>query len=108
MKIEIGLTKRDYDCLLLLRKKPRTMAYLCKKTKTRPEAMNIMLSDDLRELYYVEDGPVATSPIILTHKGETIAQAEFDRRFDMYCTRVISVASLLIAALSLAISVVLQ
>lgn len=66
--------------------------------------MNLILSD-LASLYYTEDNKLAWGgAIILNHKGETVAQAEYDRRFDMYFTRAVSFAALVTSI----IAVVLQ
>lgn len=97
-------TYRELSCLLKLRKKPRTWEYLKGVAKTDEAGMNIMLSR-LGDLYYfVDDAPIKTGEIKLNQKGETVAQAEFDRRFDMYFTRAISLAGLLVSIAAIAIA----
>lgn len=98
---EFAFTKREYNCLLALRRKPRTMEYLRLLAETDIDGINIMLSR-MRELFYVvNDEPVTSGLIKLNQIGETVAQAEFDRRFDMYLTRTASIAALILSGLAL-------
>lgn len=102
----LDLTHREYDCLLALRKKPRRWNELLKIAKTDDNSMNIMLSR-MTSLYNVTGGEqAATGEIKLNHIGETVAQAEYDRRFDMYLTRVSAVSALVFSAVSLALSII--
>lgn len=99
-------TKKEYNCLLKLRKKPRTWQEL-KQLANVPtdEDMNIMLSH-MNQLYYVvDDEPITTGKIKLNQIGETVAQAEFDRRFDMYYTRFMSAAALAVSIIAIVISI---
>lgn len=100
------MTHREYDCLLALRTKPRRWGELLKIAKTDDASMNIMLSR-MADLYNVADGEQPTTgEIKLNHIGETVAQAEYDRRFDMYLTRVSAVSALGFSAVSLALSII--
>lgn len=98
-------TKEEYDCLLELRKKPRNWSYLKKYAKTDDVGMNIMLSD-LKDMYYIveDDKDIRTGTLKLNQIGITVAQAEFDRRFDMYYTRAMSFAGLLVSVAAIIIS----
>lgn len=99
-------TKKELDFLLKLRRKPRDWQYLKKLADTDDDGVNIMLSN-LSDLYYVvDDKPKTVGLLKLNQKGETIAQAEFDRRFDMYLTRVTALAALLLSVASLIVSVI--
>lgn len=101
-----GLTKKELDFLLKLRREPRDWQYLKKSAGVDDAGANIMLSR-LSDLYYVvDDKPKTMGLLKLNQKGETIAQAEFDRRFDMYLTRVTALAALLLSAASLIVSVI--
>ena len=94
-------TKREYDCLLAMRRKPRTFAELKRIAKVSDDAMNIMTSE-MGGLYYVVDGELTTKgKLTLNQQGETVAQAEFDRRFDMYYTRIMSLLALLTSIVAL-------
>lgn len=94
-------TKREYDCLLALRRRPRTFEELKRIAKVSTEAMNIMTSE-MGELYYVVDGELTSNgKLTLNQQGETVAQAEFDRRFDMYNTRIMSLLALLTSIVAL-------
>lgn len=65
------------------------------------DAMNIMLSNMGKLLYREDDSASFTkAKIRLNHIGETVAQDEFDRRFDMYYTRVMSLAALVLSVVS--------
>lgn len=92
-----NLSKKEYDILLYLRKKPRKMKRIMKKfNKDGDDAFNIRLSD-LRNLFYTmpEGSKVLEADSLhLNDIGETVAQAEFDRRFDMYFTRVMALLAL--------------
>lgn len=101
------LTKREYDCLLKMRRKDRDWKDIEKIIETTDrEAVNIVLSD-LRDLYYVVDSkPVTEGKLRLNQIGETVAQAEFDRRFDMYFTRVMSLAAVIISVAAIIVSLI--
>ena len=102
----LDLSHREYDCLLALRKKPRRWSELLKIAKTDDNSMNIMLIR-MTSLYNVTGGEQPTTgEIKLNHIGETVAQAEYDRRFDMYLTRVSAVSALVFSAVSLALSII--
>lgn len=104
--MDLHLTYRELNCLLKLRKKPRNWAYLKKIAKTDDTGMNQMLSR-MEKLWYTDGGKAAEgSPIHLNQIGETVAQAEFDRRFDMYLTRVLSFAALLVSVVSVILTAV--
>ena len=97
-------TRKQRDILLLLRKSPRTFDGLMKDVGVNQDAMNIMLSD-LGHLYYVEDDkPTRTGTLKLNHIGETVAQAEYDHRFEVYYSRAISFLSLTVSIVALAVS----
>lgn len=100
-------TKKEYDILLYLRRRPRTANEIRDKLRFPSDAsMNVRMSR-LSPLYSVEP----ENANILKHEGlytindegETIAQAEFDRRFDMYFTRIMSFTALLVSILALLI-----
>lgn len=93
-------TKKEYDCLLKLRKKTRTWNDLKRLVKVDDDTLNIMLSRMERLYYVVDDQPVMQGRIKLNQIGETVAQSEFDRRFDMYFTRGMSLAALVVSALT--------
>lgn len=101
-----NLSKKEYDILLYLRKKPRKMKRIMKKfNKDGDDAFNIRLSD-LSDLFYTmpEGSKVLEADSLhLNDIGETVAQSEYDRRFDMYFTRVMALLALVasIAALIL-------
>lgn len=102
-------TKKEYDILLYLRKKPRPSKKIRKKFKPRNDKhWNIWLSD-LSKLYYVEpDGAKVLAEegtVHLNEIGETLAQAEFDRRFDMYFTRAMALLALAASIAALIIEV---
>ena len=97
-------TKKEYNCLLKLRKKPRTWDYLKTFSHTTDNDMNIMLSRMELLYYVVDDRPITEGEIKLNQIGETVAQAEFDRRFDMYYTRVMSLAALLVSIAAIIVS----
>lgn len=98
-------TRREYDCLLALRRRPRKWDELLKIAKTDDANLNIMMSR-MHSLYYTADEkPTAKGEIKLNQIGETVAQAEYDRRFDMYLTRVSALAALGFSAISLALSI---
>ena len=103
----IQYTKAEYDMLLMLRKRKRDWKYVAEhirpKIEEHKETMAMMI-DDCASLLKNEGSEYWTKPLELNQKGVTVAQAEFDRRFDMYCTRVISIASLIISAIALGIS----
>lgn len=102
----VQFTKKEYNCLLKLRQKPRTWAYLKDLANVDDEAMSIMLSR-MYDLYYViDDEPVTKGFLKLNQQGETVAQAEFDRRFDMYYTRIMSLAALLVSIAAIVVSVI--
>lgn len=94
-------TYRELNCLLKLRKKPRTWNYLIPISNTDEKGLNIMLSR-MKDLYYVvDDESIKTGLIKLNQIGETVAQAEFDRRFDMYFTRAVSLSALLVSIVAI-------
>ena len=98
-------TKKEYNCLLKLRRKPRTWAYLKAFANVETGDLNIMLSR-MHNLYYViDDASITTGLIKLNQQGETVAQAEFDRRFDMYYTRIMSLAALFVSIAAIIVSV---
>ena len=102
----VQFTKKEYNCLLKLRQKPRTWAYLKELAEAEDKDMNIMLSR-MHDLYYViDDEPVTKGFLKLNQQGETVAQAEFDRRFDMYYTRIVSLAALLVSIAAIVVSVI--
>lgn len=101
-------TKKEFNCLLLMRKKPRTWDELKRLAKVpTDEDMNIMLSDMYKLFYVVNDKPITEGKLKLNQIGETVAQAEFDRRFDMYFTRFMSAAALAVSIVSLVVSIFL-
>ena len=98
-------TKKEYDILLYLRKKPRKAKRLYKRFKPTDERQwNIWLSR-LSKLYYVEPDdaklPDQEGTIHLNEQGVTIAQVEFDRRFDMYFTRTTAFVALIVSVVTL-------
>lgn len=99
-----NLSKKEYDILLYLRKKPRKMKRIMKKfNKDGDDSFNIRLSD-LRNLFYTmpEGSKVLEADSLhLNDIGETVAQAEFDRRFDMYFTRVMALLALVASIFAL-------
>ena len=107
----IYLTKKEYDILLFLRKKHRSIKRLRRRFRPRnDDHLNIWLSD-LHTLYYVEpDGAkvLEAKSIHLNEIGMTIAQAEYDRRFDMYFKRILTVLSLVLSIVAIIVSVVLK
>lgn len=99
-------TKKEYNCLLAMRRKPRTWSELKEKAKVpTDEDMNIMLSHMNQLFYTVDDEPITTGKIKLNQIGETVAQAEFDRRFDMYYTRIMSAAALVVSIVAIIVSI---
>ena len=103
--VELQFTKAEYDCLLAMLKRPRTWEELKKIAKTEEQdTMNIMLSR-MGDLYSViDDKPITNGKLKLNQIGLTVAQAEFDRRFDMYYTRIMSGAALSVSILALIFS----
>lgn len=102
------ITKKEYDVLLFLRKCPRTAKAVYRKYKPASgKQWNIWLSD-LSPLYYTEPENARLldleGTLFLNERGETVAQAEYDRRFDMYCTRVTSIAALIISAVAVVLA----
>ena len=99
--MDFQFTRRELDCLLKLRRKPRSW-----ESKTDDDGLNIMLSR-MEKLWYTKDGKAPNGSLIhLNQIGETVAQAEFDRRFDMYFTRVMALSALLVSIASFILSVV--
>lgn len=100
-------TKAEYDMLLMLRRRPRNWKYVAARLRPRLESprenMDLMLHD-CSDLLKNALGDYWTKKLELNQQGLTVARAEFDRRFDMYCTRVVSIASLVISAIALAVS----
>ena len=104
MKFEFEFTRKELNFLLKLRKKTRTWDYLKNIAKTDDNNMNIMFSH-MHSLFYVLDGkPITVGEIKLNHVGETIAQAEYDRRFDMYLTRITALLGLTVSIAAIVIS----
>ena len=103
--VELQFTKAEYDCLLAMLKRPRTWEELKKIAKVEDQAdMNLMLSE-MGDLYYVvNDEPITKGKIKLNKIGLTVAQNEYDRRFDMYYTRIMSGLALLVSVVALFIS----
>lgn len=103
---ETVFTLKEYNCLLAMRKKPRTWNELRQIANVpTDEDMNIMLSR-MEKLYYaVDDEPKTKGKLKLNQIGETVAQAEYDRRFDMYYTRFMSAAALLISIIAVIVSI---
>ena len=104
--MDFQFTRRELDCLLKLRRKPRSWECLRKASKTDDDGLNMMLSR-MEMLWYRIDGKAPNGSLIhLNQIGETVAQAEFDRRFDMYFTRVMALSALLVSIASFILSVV--
>lgn len=101
---EFKFTHKELNCLLKLRKKPRTWDYLKRSAKTDDKGLSIMMSRMSNLLYTVNGGKFPEDEIKLNQIGETIAQAEFDRRFDMYFTRVMSLSALLVSIAAVIVS----
>lgn len=129
-------TYRERTLLLRLRKKPRDWTYLQAVAKADDDAMNVMLTrlgklyyvegkaeDDAEDDAEVEDkaedtteaetegkpeGEVIakTGMIHLNQMGETVAQAEFDHRFELYFNRAISFLALLVSIAAIVVSVI--
>lgn len=94
-------TLDEYNCLLALRRKPRRHEELRPLQGKSEDDVNIMLCR-LEKLLYVEDGETVWNGVLhLNQMGRTVAQAEFDRRFDMYLTRTASIAALILSAIAL-------
>ena len=99
--MNIAYTRREYDCLLALRKRDLRRDQIKCLASVSDEDANIILSR-LSELYYVKDNAAAWSGVLhLNDIGRSVAQAEFDRRFDMYLTRSASIAALVLSAVAL-------
>ena len=103
-------TRNEYNILLYLRKRPQPSKKIYKKTKPESlEQWNIWMSD-LSRLYYVEPKTAKVldleGTLFLNDTGETVAQAEFDRRFDMYFTRVMALLALLVSAVAICIDAI--
>lgn len=102
-----SFTRKELKCLLLMRKRPRTFSELKAALGVEDEAMNFMLSNMLTyKLIYTESGKFTVDPIKLNQRGETVAQAEYDRRFDMYYTRIISFVALILSAASVITAII--
>ena len=103
-------TYKERTLLLKLRRKPRDWAYLQAVADANDDAMNVMLSD-IGKLYYVKgkskDGAdIKTDMFHLNQMGETVAQAEFDHRFELYFNRAISFLALLVSIAAIVVSVI--
>lgn len=105
-------TYRERTLLLRLRKKSKNLACLQAAAKVDEKDMGIMLIH-LRELYDVEGKDknkveinIKTDTIKLNQKGETVAQAEFDHRFELYFNRAISFLALLVSIAAIVVSVI--
>ena len=100
------LTNRQFDLLLKLRRKPRPLESLRRAAGTDEKGINGMMSE-MSKLWYVIDDEKATEGLIqLNHIGESVAQAEHDRRFDRYYTRLMSLAALLVSIVAVIVSIV--
>lgn len=97
-------TKTELDMLLLLRRKPRTREYLQNRFSLKDEAMNIMLSNMSGLIYSDDPRGVWHGTLRLNQPGITVAQSEYERRFDMYYTRTVSIAALVTSVASVIIS----
>ena len=96
MKYVFEYTKKQLDMLLLLRKKERYFSYLQRKLHVKDDVLDQMLSMTA-ELHYTENDRHRAEPIRLNQLGDTVAQAEFDRRFDMYFTRAMSFLAIVVS-----------
>ena len=104
----MNYTKKEYDILLYIRRKPRKPAKLKKKFKPKSDDVwNIWLSRLSDLLYLLPEGTKAleAETVSLNEDGVTVAQAEFDRRFDMYFTRIMALAALLVSLLAIGLDV---
>lgn len=98
-------TLKERRLLLKLRKQPRTWDYLKKMSDVDDDGMNIMLSR-MGDLFYVEeDKPICEGKIVLNQIGETVAQAEYDYRFDLYFNRAISLSALIVSVIAIIVSI---
>lgn len=105
----MNYTKKEYDILLYLRKKPRKMKRLKKKFKPASDGVwNIWLSQLSELLYLLPEGTktLEAETVSLNEVGVTVAQAERDRRFDMYFTRAMALAGLLASLFAIGVDVV--
>lgn len=105
----MNYTKKEYDLLLRLRKKPQPAARLYKRLKPKNDwQWNVWLSD-LSSLYYVEPENAKVldreGVIVLNDLGQTVAQAEYDRQSGMRLTRWMSAISLGVSVLTLLLEV---
>lgn len=104
------LTKKEYDILLYLRKKERTCRQITRKVPPKSQKQwNIWLSD-LSPLYYVEpeNGHLVDpeTKVHLNDIGITVAQAEYDRRFDMYFNRIIALLALILSIVAIIVPLI--
>lgn len=78
--------------------------YLQEMSHVDDKDMNIMLSR-LGKLYYVEDdAPITSGVLHLNQMGETVAQAEYDYRFELYFNRAISFLALVVSIAAIVVS----
>ena len=103
MKYELEFTKKELDMLLLLRKKEWMFDDLVERFQVSRGVMDQMLSDTSK-LHFMKNSRHKVEPIRLNQLGETVAQAEYDRRFDMYFTRAMSLLAIAISAVALFVS----
>ena len=108
--LKFPLTKAEYDILVYLRRKPRTAKEIRKKCKPNNGNQWNMWLTDLHEFYYVEPDSAKVlnneGTLHLNDIGKTIAQAEFDRRFDMYYNRVIAMIALVLSIAAIIATIV--
>lgn len=101
----MNYTKKEYDLLLRLRRKPQPAARLYKRLKPKNDwQWNVWLSD-LSGLYYVEPENAKVldreGVIVLNDLGQTVVQDEYDRQSGMRRTRRISIISIAISVFTL-------
>ena len=101
----MNYTKKEYDLLLRIRKKPQPAARLYKRLKPKNDwQWNVWLSD-LSGLYYVEPENAKVldreGVIVLNDLVQTVVQEEYDRQSGMRRTRRISIISIAISVFTL-------
>ena len=108
--LKYPLTKKEYDILVYLRKKERTCKQITRKVPPRSKNQWNMWLSNLSPLYYVEpeNGKLfdPETKLHLNDIGITMAQAEFDRRFDMYYNRVIAMIALVLSIAAIIATIV--
>ena len=106
------LTKKQYDVLLYLRKKPRTLEKIKEKFDPKDDwELDYLLLPTHGDLYERVKDKKGREAVKLTDEGVTYAQAEYDRRVDTRCTRVTALIAIGISAAALilqAIEIVLE